>query len=347
MSKNNNTKKKNIFKNLGTKILNFSKLLWAVLTYKFILLIVAVILVVNCFSDFKASVKRKIDKNTENIVESMATDSLQKIQLKINDEFSVLETLTLLYDGNDEIEMATTQSLYERELSSHPFVGIDLISNVNEPLLSLGTHVNYEDDVFIETILAGNNTVSSIVFDSTGNEYICLGVPIVKDTQLIGALIGEYDIDEFTEIIDTSSFGQVGSIFIAEEDGTLVARPESVGENTNLFELLDSINIDNEKEIEILKKNIIKGHSGVITYGDSKYKRYICYNHIPDTDWYAISIVSGNTMDKTTRKVSTSAVNFSIKVGFIFVIYILVTIAIDIRILRHNNSENNTKKSKS
>ena len=334
MSKEKNTPKNSFFKKSANKIIDFSKLLWSVITYKFVLLIIAVIIVVNLFAIFRSIVKRKIDENTEQSIESMATEGLEKIRIRINDEFSVLSTLSLLYDGNEEINLETTKEMFEIAINSHQFVGIDLLTASNERVLSLGSNVKYEDEIFIESILTGENTVSSIFFDENKNEYICLGVPIYKNGTIIGALIGEYEIKEFTNILDTSSFGQVGSIFISEEDGRLVARPESVGENTNLFDLLDSININNEKKIEQLKKNLVKGRSGIITYGNSKYKRYICYNVIPDTNWYAISIVSGNLMDETAHKVSESAVHFAIEVSFVFAIYILITIGMDIRLLK-------------
>lgn len=334
MSKENETKKSSFIKKSANKIINFSRLLWSVITYKFILLIIAVILVANLFAIFRSIVKNTINNNTEQSIEAMATEGLEKIRIRINDEFSVLSTLALLYDENDKIDLETTKEMFEIAIDSHEFVGIDLITVSNEQVLSLGSTVRYEDEIFIESVLTGENTVSSIFFDENKNEYICLGVPVYKNDIIIGALIVEYEIEAFTKILDTSSFGQVGSIFIAEEDGRLVARPESVGENTNLFDLLDSININNEKKILQLKKNLVKGRSGIITYGNSKYKRYICYNVIPDTNWYAISIVSGNLMDETAHKVSESAVHFAIEVSFVFTIYILITIGMDIKLVK-------------
>ena len=63
---------------------------------------------------------------------------------------------------------------------------------------------------------------------------------------IAGVLICSYNIEQFTNIIDTSTIEQIGTTIISQEDGTLVSRPESVN-STNLFTFLDSINIKNKK----------------------------------------------------------------------------------------------------
>lgn len=329
------TKGKINFKNIKDGILDFSKLLWACITYKVILLVIAAIYIAYSFTGFRSGVQRQININTKTYLSSMVSESLERIRLKINDEYSVLKTLTLLYDENDEIDIEMTESMLEKAAEAHDFVGMDLVSTTKEGILTIGKNVNYDKEEFLDNILQGNNSVSTIISDeNAGIEYICLGVPIYKNEKIIGALICDYDIQEFTEILDTSSFEKLGTTFISQENGILVARPESVGENTNLFILLDSINIKNEKSIKKLKKSIKNGRSGIITYGDGKHKRYICYNVVPDTNWYAVSIVSAGTIEPITKKVSSRAYDFAVKLSIVFVIYIAITMTMDIKMAK-------------
>ena len=263
--------------NLKASIVDFSKLLWTCITYKFILLIIAALYIAYSFTGFKSDVQKQINKNTKVYLTSMVSESLEKIRLKINDEYNVLKTLSLLYDENDEIDIDMTSNLLEKALNAHEFVGLSLVSANKDEVLTIGDSVSYDHNEFLDNILNGNNGVSTIIADEKNNvEYICLGVPVYKNDKIVGALICNYDIQEFTEIIDTSSFEKLGTTFISQEDGILVARPDAVGKNTNLFVLLDSINIKNEKSIAKLKKQIKNGRSGIITYGSGKHKRYIC-----------------------------------------------------------------------
>ena len=243
--------------NLKASIVDFSKLLWTCITYKFILLIIAALYIAYSFTGFKSDVQKQINKNTEVYLTSMVSESLEKIRLKINDEYNVLKTLSLLYDENDEIDIDMTSNLLEKALNAHEFVGLSLVSANKDEVLTIGDSVSYDHNEFLDNILNGNNGVSTIIADEKNNvEYICLGVPVYKNDKIVGALICDYDIQEFTEIIDTSSFEKLGTTFISQEDGILVARPDAVGKNTNLFVLLDSINIKNEKSIAKLKKQI-------------------------------------------------------------------------------------------
>ena len=228
-----------------------------------------------------------------------------------------------------------TSNLLEKALNAHEFVGLSLVSANKDEVLTIGDSVSYDHNEFLDNILNGNNGVSTIIADEKNNvEYICLGVPVYKNDKIVGALICNYDIQEFTEIIDTSSFEKLGTTFISQEDGILVARPDAVGKNTNLFVLLDSINIKNEKSIAKLKKQIKNGRSGIITYGSGKHKRYICYDIVPDTNWYSVSIVSANTIEPVAKKVSSYAYSFAYTLSVVFIIYILITMTMDIKIAK-------------
>ena len=333
-------KEKNKIKNLKRGIVDFSKLLWECITYKMIFLIIAVVFVVYAFSIFRGSVQKQINKNTESYLSSMVSESLEKIHLKINDEFTVLRTIALFYDGEDEIDIETTESMMQDLMDSHSFVGIRILDKNMQQIFALGTNLQESTDEFLDTAIQGNQSISSISVDEENDiEYISLAVPIFHEEEIIGVLACNYDIDEFTKIIDTSSFEQLGTTFISQEDGILVSRPESVGKNTNLFVLLDSININNEKSIKKLKKSITNGQSGIITYGEGKHKRYICYDVVPDTEWYAVSIVSANAIEPVAKKVSSLAMQFAYESSFVFVVYILVTLGIDIRIAKKKQNK--------
>ena len=339
MSKKKSLKERIKFGKIKNGIVDFSKLLWECITWKLILLIVAAVIVANFFIGFKASVQRQINKNTMNYLSSMVTESLEKMSLKINDEYSVINTLSLLYDTDDDIDMDTTNAVFGKVMEIHGFVGIDLITNDNSKVISLGSSVMYDEE-FITSLLSGNRAISAIVTDEKkGAEYICMGVPLYKNGDINGAIICEYDIKEFSEIIDTSLFGQLGTTFISQEDGMLVLRPESVGDNNNLFVLLDSINIDNTKSINKLKKSIKNGQSGIITYGSGKHKRYICYDVVPDTGWYSVSIVSSDAIEPITKKVSMLAFTFALKISIVFALYIIIVLTMDIRMAKKNNKK--------
>lgn len=346
MKKEKEKRKKFELNKIKRGIVDFSKLLWACITYKMVLLVIAVIYVVYAFSGFRGSVQKQINKNTKSHLSLMVSESLERIHIKMNDEFIVLNTMALFYDGEEEIDLDTTRNMLEDVIGTHNFVGVRILdSNLNE-IISLGKNKTCETSEFYDNALKGNNAISPIIVDGEEEiEYINLAVPVYNNAKkIIGILSCNYEINAFTKILDTSSFEQLGTTLISQEDGILVSRPESVGKNTNLFVLLDSININNEKSIKKLKKSITNGQSGIITYGTGKHKRYICYDVVPDTNWYSVSIVSASAIEPVAKKVSSLAMNFAYKISVIFVIYILITLIIDISMARKEMKEDKARK---
>lgn len=346
MKKEKEKTKKFRLNKIKREIVDFSKLLWACITYKMVLLIIAVIYVVYAFSGFRGSVQKQINKNTESYLSLMVSESLERIHIKMNDEFIVLNTMALFYDGEEEIDLDTTRNMLEDVIGTHNFVGVRILDSSLNEIISLGKNKICETSEFYDNALKGNNAISPIIVDEEEEiEYINLAVPVYNNgKKIIGILSCNYEIDAFTKILDTSSFEQLGTTLISQEDGILVSRPESVGKNTNLFMLLDSININNEKSIKKLKKSITNGQSGIITYGTGKHKRYICYDVVPDTNWYSVSIVSAGAIEPVAKKVSSLAMNFAYKISVIFVIYILITLIIDISMARKEMKEDKARK---
>lgn len=315
----------------GKKTVAFAKLLWECMTYKMALFVVVAIYVIYVFSGFKTDIRKQINQNTKYYLKSMVQECLEKIEMRIHDEFIVLDTMGLFY--HDDVDTAVTEELLNEAMKNHSFEGISLMDSEGKCVITLGNMGDYRDEELLESALAGNDTVSPIHIEN-GREFICLAVPVHGNSDTVnGVLMCNYDIKEFTQIMDTSSFEKLGTTLISEEDGLLVSRPASLGENDNLFELLDSININNEKSIKKLKKSITNGQSGIITYGKGKHKRYICYNVIPDTNWYAVSIVSSSSIEPVVSNVSKLAVNFTIHISLVVVGFILLTLAIDMKLL--------------
>lgn len=358
------------FSKMKKKTVNFAKLLWECITYKIVLFIMAFAYGIFVFSGFRANVQNEINENTKTFLTSMVNESSEKIEMKINDEFIVLQTLALYYD--EDIELSMTQRMLDEMLKTHEYQGVCIVDKEKNEIVKAGT-VEIDDSEFVDNALNGTNSISTIYIDKKGNELISLAVPVYSKTEqnnendsddgtgeendnnenkdskndnsknyanIAGVLICSYNIEQFTNIIDTSTIEQIGTTIISQEDGTLVSRPESVN-STNLFTFLDSINIKNEKSIEKLKKSITNGQTGIIIYGKDKYKRYICYNIVSDTKWYSVSIVSADSIEPVAKRVSRRAVNFTIHMCFVVVVYFLITFAIDINIIRKNRNKNN------
>lgn len=314
----------------------FEKLKWLIskITYKMIIIVIGIILISLAFTSFKIEINRKINDNTKVYLSSILDESLDRVSLKINEEINILKTISLFFNNVNDLSSNISVQQLNDQLNLHEFKEISLLGNNGDVIYSVGNTSNIERKEYIAICKQSGHCISSVIIDENNEEYIDFSVPLYHKGVSIGILICSYDMNEFTEIIESSYFEKIGTTFISQEDGTLISRPKSVGEYTNLFKLLDSINTYNEKSILKLKNSIQNEESGIITYGNGKHKRYICYNVIPETSWYSVSIISSSAIEPVAKNISELAIMLAKEIILIFSLYIGVIIFVEYRKLR-------------
>ncbi len=330
-------------KTAKAKTTSFFKLLVESITYKLVIFAILAVYLVYSFSAFRTSVQKQINKNTKAHLSEIVNESLEKVHIKINDEFIVVHTMTQFYDNDIDLEL--TKKMLTDTLHRHSFEGISIVDTEKKEVLSVGNTSEFDNDKFIDKALSGKDSVSQIYSINDTAEYISLAVPVwdTNSDTVVGAMICNYGIEALTGILDTSTFEQIGTTFISQEDGTLVARPKAVKKNTNLYSLLNTLDINNTKSVKQLQKYLKNGSSGILTYGKGTKKIYICYNVIPDTDWYSVSIVSASTIEPIVKKLSNLSYSFAIELGVVIGIYMIIILGIDMAVL-HKKMEDKNKK---
>lgn len=351
------------FSALKTEISDFSVVLRRFVTYKFILMLIALIMCGHYFSNYRSSVQKKINKNSTEYCKSVVKESIEKMDIRIDDEFTVLETLAIIYRGNTSEDIETTAEYYNEIYLSGDFESINAINAGKQTLISIGQPILGDLDEFYDAILDGENMISDIQYDDDSSGFICLGVPIYKngsnnvnefndydsEDEIIGALVCKYKAEVLTSIIDTSYFEEIGgNTLVAQADGTVIVHPDNIKGNSNLFNIMDSFKEKDKKTIEKIEKDIkggrlVDGEIYVKEYDEGIHKRYICYSKVDNSDWYSLSIISNSAINKVAKKVQRRASKLMFQFVFIFVIYVIIVIAVDIKAYKKEKIEQNLK----
>ncbi len=306
------------------------KIKWCVskITYKMILLLISIMLLVIAYTSFKVSINHQINDNTKIYLSSVLDESLDRVGIKVNEEINILKTIAAIFNNEEDLNGEEAKQHLMEQLKLHEFLGIRLTDKTGNTIAAMGYASAGAAVDYMEPCMEKGYCISSVLRNES-EEYIDLSVPLYYKNENIGILICSYDMNEFTEIIDSSYFEKIGTTFISQEDGTLISRPESVGNNTNLFKMLDSINTYNEKSIRKLKNSIQNGESGIISFGSGKYKRYICYKVIPETSWYSVSIISGAAIEPLAKKISKLSMVLAMETAAICALYISIIIIVE------------------
>ena len=304
---------KKILKTAKNKTKGFFSLLVESITYKVVIFAIFAVYLVYSFAVYRSSIQSQINKNTKAHLSEIVNESLEKVHIKINDEFIVAHTMTGFY--GEDIELSITEKLLKDAMEKHPFEGILILDKDKQSVLSVGNVSTFEDDTFIDKAMDGKDSISKI-YSMNDAEYISLAVPIFsQETQEVSnIMICTYGIQELTGILDTSTFEQIGTTF--------------------------TLDINNTTSIQKLKKYLKNGSSGILTYGKSSKKIYVCYNVIPDTEWYSVSVVSASAIEPIVKRLSNLSYNYAVQLGIVIVIYMMIILGIDMNVLRKKKLEN-------
>ncbi|RQD68091.1 MAG: methyl-accepting chemotaxis protein [Tindallia sp. MSAO_Bac2] len=150
---------------------------------------------------------------------------------------------------------------------------------------------NYSDMPFAQQALSGNVFVSDVMIDrQTEDAYITYAVPIMRNNEVLGALIAQQDAQVLTETISTMGFGDSGYAYIINDEGRIVAH-ENWEYVTNQFMPME----DTEEDPSLLPlasafEQILVTESGVGSYEFEGNDLYQGYYPIDGTNWYLVTV---------------------------------------------------------
>ncbi len=327
------------------------KTVFEYVTYKLIILAFVAFYTIYLLNGYTEDTEKKLNKYTKKYLDAIVTDSIDKVKLSINDEFRILNNLSLMCDDESIFDISNngvsddviliTKNL-EESLNNNNYVGLRLYNKDKVVIATVGENID-NGDAFFEKVLSGKNEVSGMMM-MNDKSYLSFAVPVSNDDGIIGVLSATYEVSTFTEMIDTSSFGQIGNIFISQSNGNLIAGPNATNEN-NLFTI---VNVISEKASTKLEKGLKNNQSGIVTIKKNGNKRYFCYNVIPDTNWYAIAIVSEKALSPVPRRISNNAIYTINKIIKIFVLSVVIIIVVDIiSLIKSRKKEKDERKMES
>lgn len=299
------------------------KKIWEKLDFKYILLFLIIGFIIIVFSEVEIEIKHLVNSNTSKMLEDIHDESLNNISIKLEDNFAKLEAMSSFIGQYEDIQCDDVMDALKTQLSEDtlPISGVIKLDGYGITADGNEFQADYEDFYF-EEALSGERSNSGVLHnDTTGVDYIIMAVPIRQDDTIAGVLQCAYDIKSFTDIIDKTNISSKGTTFIAQSDGTLVSRPAAIGKYTNMYNIIDKFG-DDASKINKFKNRIKNKESGIATFNSGKHKKYVCYSSIPSTDWYSITIVSANVVERVTNRINDLALMMSTGITVVFMLYI-------------------------
>jgi PAS domain-containing protein len=272
---------------------------------------------------------------TNQYLEDIINESTQRIESDIQCNFTVMEVIAAQIAESENFYGSDIVTMLSEQIEKLQAKSFNIISRTGsgldgQPIL---------DDILsvdcVKQAFQGENTISDVVTLEDSQE-ILFQVPIYQQGQIKAVLQIGYDLSSFAQVVGETVLGKKAATFIVQTDGTLVSRPESAAGLTNLFDLLENLTMEENGEIQQLKRDIENGESGNLTLGSDNYKRYICYSQIGINGWGVVTIMSASVVESNIYDVSSQAEHIGEGVIIIFVLLIAYIIFVFYRLYKNN-----------
>lgn len=127
---------------------------------------------------------------------------------------------------------------------------------------------------------------------------------------MTGAVIGVYNLDQLSKILDISGFEKNGICEIIDANGDILAAKNNDNKikDSNLFEYFKKVDLKKEYSLAQVEDNICNNRSSLVKYIDNGSNLNAFYCPIMVNNWFLYISIPNNIMDKfTTQNVKNAA----------------------------------------
>ena len=162
-----------------------------------------------------------------------------------------------------------------------------------------------KDRAYFQKALQGQSSVESYVAEDGSSRTMVISVPIYRDGEIQGLVLGQYTMDELEHLMSIRYFNGEGYNYITDSKGEVLVHSAKGDARQNVLEDLKHV-ISRDftaPDLEKFADNMQKGENGYIRYQKSGEDFILEYTATGINDWYLLLVVPCNVVDVKTRNV--------------------------------------------
>ncbi len=295
-------------------------------------MILFVSLVIGIAVYFKASVVFAESQNKS--LDTLASQGANVVRESLEKEWAVLEMLAVNETiCSPEIAMDKKIEVLHAEAKRLEAINIAFADIEGNALAPDGvTVIDVSDREYFKKAVKGEKAVSDPIENKSepGTMIITYAVPVKYNDSIIGVLFKVADGNSLSDITDKITFGETGSAYMINQEGTTVAntnRDLVLAQDNTINNLKDNPKLESMASVI---KEMLKGGAGHGSYEYLGVIKSIAYTPVKDTSWMlAVSeqrsiIMSGvDELLKSICTVGLLGILLAIVIGFLLSSYIV------------------------
>lgn len=228
---------------------------------------------------------RSLKQEAERSLQVLATEGAKLTENRMNSLISILKVIAMrreVIDMGWEVDI----SILTEELGKTDFLDIGFVLPNGYTYYADGTVRLMSDRVYIKSALDGQAMISDVIISRVSSKpEVEVSVPVMKDGEVVGALVGRKEADALSNFIHDIAYGKKGYANIINGNGIVIADKDV----TKVMERYNPINEYEEQSsrssIANAYHNILEMKTGVTSYEDGQGYLYAGFAPINGTDW--------------------------------------------------------------
>ena len=265
------------------------------------LLIVICIIICLAFGGLSFQYYLKLQKTIEvessDYLQELSKQLSQSVSKTINDNFSVLSTISAVLKNTKVSNYAQLQEFVREQKSFWNYKNILLIDQNSDAYDAYGHRVLLGNNKYLQDALCENKPSMSSSEVVGGKEDIIFIMPIAGvniEGKPIRAIAATYDLSTFDKILSLTAFDGKAYSHILRDDGTIVIRsssPNALRSGYNFSSSLAQAKIMSASSVQQFKQDIASGKSGFMRYNIKDVEKYMVYAPLAANEWAIVTIV--------------------------------------------------------
>ena len=267
-------------------------------------LVLMVTLCVGMISLYQSFQAIKVEANKS--LELLAKEGAKVTESRMDAMMSMLSLLAkdkTIVNMDWEVDL----SLLKEELGKTDFLDIGYVLPNGYTYYTDGTVRLMSDREYVKSALKGQAMMSDVVISRvTRKPEIELCVPIVKDGEVVGALLGRRNADALGQIIRDEGYGEEGYAFMINSEGRMIANPDTQ-KVINRYNPIEEAKEDRSQlSLAGSVEQMLTIKEGVSSYNLEGVEYYAGFSPIKGTDWiYVITAVEDEVLNVLPKMVQT------------------------------------------
>lgn len=263
------------------------------------------------------------------------------ISMHMNTSLSFIESMAEIFSSYDDIHSKEALDSLKRAGEKSEFSRMWLTKANGEAISSEGVSSNALGREYFEEALRGKSGISDVQYSRVnGKKNVVIYAPIYNGKSIQGMLIGIYELDSLSGIVDMECFEGEGYSHIFKQDGEVIVFSnhqdvEMMSSADNLMQYLGDKKLKGKITLESIKENLNHYNQGIIAYVSGEREKYAYYCPVGINDWFVLVNMPNRIIDNDMKENTAASIKLSLEFLLIFLIWAGGTYAEKSRKLHH------------